>query len=94
MFGVRFTKASNTLVAASAEFRVGRKKYKWAAGPHGQYICEWNGQAYIKTRKNLLSVLPQNRGVVWTEQLFVIAVTFFGEGYDKGWADSELERFD
>jgi hypothetical protein len=24
----------------------------------------------------------------------VIAVTFFGEGYDKGWADSELERFD
>jgi hypothetical protein len=93
MYGVGFIKASNTLVAANAEFMVGRKKYQWVAGPYGQYICEWDGHAFVKTRRSLLSVLPKNKGVVWTEQLFVVAVIFFGEGYDKGWFASEREHF-
>jgi hypothetical protein len=90
MWGLRFHKASNTLIAASAEFSVqgrdgSQARYSWAGGPHGGTLSRrnWDGE-WEKigqgTERDIEAILPQSWGHKWTYADFLLALTFWGEG--------------
>ena len=104
MWGVDFRNASNCLICATAEFTTQRRddwrdhytRYRTGMGPHGTWLDrqdskgEWERINDRAEPADFEAILPQGDfGKVWTYSDFLLALTFFDEGYKRGYARGE-----
>lgn len=103
MWGIQFdSETSNSLVCASASFEIRRYsgpseyyRVRWhpdigmeidKVGSSGWEVLKRNAQP-----QDLEAILPKRSdfGHDWTYQEFMLAMTFFGEGYQLGFSQGE-----
>lgn len=107
MWGIQFVRANNSLICASADFETRTRddrgntlyrNYRVVFGPHNGLtiftLCDGEA-AVLKERAgdgDLEAILPQGDfGHRWTHSDFMIALTFFDEGYSRGYSDGAVE---
>ena len=101
MYGIEFYTADNALICGSAEFEVRRSRgdsyYRVIFGPDGMSLDEramtesgWKRIKEHATEADIEAVLPQGDfGLKWTFGQFMLALTFYGEGHKRGYAQGE-----
>lgn len=111
MYGLEFHKADNALICGSAEFEVrkgdgGYGYYRVNFGPNGMRLEKpahtedgWETINDCAENDDIVAILPKRSdfGLDWTFPQFMLALTFYGEGHKRGyaqgvWKGQELER--
>ena len=102
MWGIQFREARNSLICANAIFEVRNRDkpdelYRTGMGPDGWWIDrqddkgEWVRVSGHAETKDIEAILPNaaDFGMDWTYRDFLLALTFFGEGYERGYYQGE-----
>ena len=103
MYGLEFSTADNALICGSAEFIVRKRTgndqcYRVFFGPNGMILDKAahteSGWETINDRAenaDIEAILPKRGdfGMDWTFSQFMLALTFYGEGHKRGYAQGE-----
>jgi len=95
MWGVEFREAKNSLIGATATFEVKSRRgsshlYQTGMGPRRTWLEERIDGEWIRITnhaetEDFEAILPTDFGFDWTYADFMVALTFFGEGFQRGY---------
>lgn len=105
MWGIEFEEARNSLIVITATFTIKHRNkrdetFRFADGPHGGWLDvfdpnapegkEWNRITWgNNVRQEVEQRFPDEYGFSWTWETFLVALTFWGEGKQRGFYQGE-----